>query len=164
MHFRRLGFSGWVFITAFLIALLAFIGLGAAAWLIKPAPTALANPTAVLTIVAASTSTPQKPVITSASPTTIATDSATAVGGIAIDMYVQITNTGGDGLRLRKSPGTKSDILFLGYDSEVFKVVDGPELVDGYTWWFLTAPYDDSRSGWAASNFLGVVELETPQP
>lgn len=164
MRFKKLGLSGWVFISAFFIALLAFIGLGAATWLIKPSPTSLANPTAVLTIVSAPTSTPQKTVSTSLSPTLTVTNSDTVVGGIRVGMYVQITNTGGDGLRLRQSAGTNSDILFLGYDSEVFKVVDGPELVDGYTWWFLTAPYDESRSGWAASNFLGVVEVETPQP
>ena len=164
MRSRRLGLSGWVFIIAFLIALLAFVGLAAAAWLVKPLQTVPTNPTAVLTIVTAPTSTPQIPVTTSTPPTSTVANSDVTVGGIAVGMYVQITNTGGDGLRLRRNAGTNGDILFLGYDSEVFKVVDGPELVDGYSWWFLTAPYDDSRSGWAASNFLGVVELETPQP
>ena len=79
-------------------------------------------------------------------------------------MYVQIYGTGGDGLRLRSEPGIESSILFLGYESEAFQVTDGPQLVDGYTWWYLTAPYDKERSGWAVADFLRVVQLETPQP
>jgi len=46
---------------------------------------------------------------------------------------------------------------FLAYDSEVFVVKDGPREVDGYTWWYLTAPYDDTRVGWAAADFLSYV-------
>jgi len=36
-------------------------------------------------------------------------------------------------------------------------VVDGPEQADGFIWWYLEAPYDTSRSGWAASQYLGLV-------
>ena len=46
------------------------------------------------------------------------------------------------------------EFVFLGYDSEVFLVKDGPQTVDGYVWWYLVAPYDDTRTGWAASDFL----------
>jgi len=74
-------------------------------------------------------------------------------------IYVQISGTGGDGLRLRQQPGTGSEVMFMGYEAEVFKVMDGPKEQDGYIWWYLTAPYDESRSGWAASNFLTVIEL-----
>ncbi len=28
---------------------------------------------------------------------------------------------------------------------------------DGYTWWYLVAPYDSTRAGWAAADFLAVV-------
>jgi hypothetical protein len=48
-------------------------------------------------------------------------------------------------------------------DSEVFMVKDGPKDADGFTWWFLEAPYDPQRSGWAASNYLQVIQ-STPNP
>jgi len=78
-------------------------------------------------------------------------------GTIALNTYVQIAGTGGEGLRLRASPSLNSDPLFLGYDSEVYLVTGGPTQADGYTWWYLTAPYDTARSGWAASNYLEFV-------
>jgi len=43
-------------------------------------------------------------------------------------------------------------------DAEVFEVKDGPKMADNFTWWFLEAPYDPGRSGWAAANYLKVVE------
>jgi hypothetical protein len=42
-------------------------------------------------------------------------------------------------------------------DAEVFEVKEGPKEADGFTWWYLVAPYDTNRSGWAASKFLTVV-------
>jgi hypothetical protein len=78
-------------------------------------------------------------------------------GEIAVGAYVQITGTQGDGLRLRSGPGLATTQLFLGGDAEVFQVRDGPKEADGYIWWYLVAPYDESRAGWAAANFLSVV-------
>jgi hypothetical protein len=74
--------------------------------------------------------------------------------GIAIGSYVQITGTNGEGLRMRSQPGLSGNPEFLGFDSEVFIVEDGPREIDGYVWWYLVAPYDDARAGWAAANFL----------
>ena len=70
---------------------------------------------------------------------------------------MQITGTDGEGLRIRSEPGLTGNPDFLGFDSEVFIVKDGPQLVDGYTWWYLVAPYDDTRAGWAASDFLSYI-------
>ena len=39
----------------------------------------------------------------------------------------------------------------------IFLVKNGPQQADGYTWWYLVAPYDSTRAGWAAANFLAVV-------
>jgi len=44
--------------------------------------------------------------------------------------------------------------VFMGFDTEVFLVQDGPREADGYVWWYLVAPYDQARAGWAAANFL----------
>lgn len=79
---------------------------------------------------------------------------------IRIDGYVQITGTGTDGLRIRSAPGLNTETVFRGEESEVFLVKDGPQSVDGYIWWYLVAPYDDTRAGWAAADFLAVV----PEP
>jgi hypothetical protein len=49
-------------------------------------------------------------------------------------------------------------VRFLGLEAEVFQVSDGPRQVDGYTWWFLVAPYDASVQGWAVANYLAVVQ------
>ena len=76
---------------------------------------------------------------------------------ININSYVQITGTGSDGLRIRFAPGLNTETVFRGEESEVFLVKDGPQIGDGYTWWYVVAPYDDKRAGWAASEFLVVI-------
>jgi hypothetical protein len=79
-------------------------------------------------------------------------------GVIAVGAYVQITGTGGDGLRLRTDPGLNSEVRLLGAEAEVFQVNEGPQEADGYTWWYLVGPYDSSRRGWAVANFLAIVQ------
>ncbi len=76
---------------------------------------------------------------------------------IAVGAYVQISGTEGAGLRIRSAPGLNSDTVFRGEEAETFQVKDGPQQADGYTWWYLVAPYDDTRAGWAAADFLAVV-------
>jgi hypothetical protein len=78
-------------------------------------------------------------------------------GQIAISAYVQIKGTEGSGLRIRSAPGLNSDTVFRGEEAETFQVKEGPQQADGYTWWYLVAPYDDTRAGWAAADFLAVV-------
>lgn len=77
---------------------------------------------------------------------------------IAIGSYVQITGTGGVGLRIRLAPGTDSAPQFIARENEVFLVKDGPVEKDGINWWFLVASYDNSRQGWAAGQYLAVVD------
>ena len=77
---------------------------------------------------------------------------------IILEYYVQITGTGGNGLRLRANPGTDADVNFIAAELEVFKVIGGPIQTGDYIWWQLIAPYDANRQGWAASEFLGVIE------
>ena len=100
------------------------------------------------------------PTSTSSAPATATIDpfapTATPTG-IAIGNYVQISGTNGEGLRIRSEPGLNGNFEFLGYDSEVFIIKDGPRQADGFTWWYLVAPYDESRAGWAAADFLSYV-------
>lgn len=103
------------------------------------------------------------PTGTSGAPPTPTIDpfaTPTSPAGVAIGNYVQITGTEGQGLRIRAEPGLGGEFQFLAYDSEVFVVQDGPREVDGYVWWYLVAPYDESRVGWAAADFLSYV----PEP
>lgn len=76
---------------------------------------------------------------------------------IGVGGYVQIIGTDGEGLRLRTDPSLNGTPAFLGYDEEVFEVREGPQEADGYIWWYLVAPYDETRAGWAASDFLGAI-------
>jgi len=80
-----------------------------------------------------------------------------AAGSIGISAYIQISGTNGEGLRIRAAPGLASETVFFGGESEVFLVRDGPQTADNYTWWYLVAPYDDTRAGWAAADFLSVI-------
>ena len=110
-------------------------------------------------MIPAPTLTPVVVLPTSVLPTPTSTlQTPIQVGGISVGAYVKITGTNGDGLNLRSSPGTNSTIRFLGMDSEVFLVKDGPEQVDNIIWWYLQAPYDTTRNGWAAANYLTVIE------
>jgi hypothetical protein len=103
------------------------------------------------------------PTGTSGAPPTPTIDpfaTPTSPAGVAIGNYVQISGTEGQGLRIRAEPGLGGEFQFLAYDSEVFVVQDGPREVDGYVWWYLVAPYNETRVGWAAADFLSYV----PEP
>jgi len=83
-------------------------------------------------------------------------------GQLSVGVYVQIAGTEGLGLRIRSTPGLNGAQQFMGFDSEVFLIQDGPREADGYTWWYLVSNYDDGRAGWAASNFLQFVPAPNP--
>jgi hypothetical protein len=109
-----------------------------------------------LTVIPAPTSTPDVTPTFTPDPL-IAGTPTLAPDVIGVGGYVQITGTDGEGLRLRADPGLSGASVFLGYDEEVFEVRDGPQEADGYTWWYLVAPYDEARAGWAADDFLGSI-------
>lgn len=122
-------------------------------WVLQPLQPASLASTAVLTVIPPPTITP------TLGATLTPTPPEEGAGGndIAVGVYVQIFDTGRDGLRLRSGPGTSYEVNFIGLDEEVFLVKDGPKEADGHTWWYLVAPYDANRSGWAASRYLEVV-------
>ena len=91
-------------------------------------------------------------------PTTTIPPGTVNGGEFPINSYVQITGTGGNGLRLRAKPGTDSQVNFVAAESEVFKVIDGPVQLGDYSWWLIVAPYDDLRRGWAAGDFLSAIK------
>ncbi len=107
-----------------------------------------------LTMIPAPTHTPNVTAVPTNDPLATPTLDPTSVN---LEGYVQITGTEGEGLRIRSAPGLNSETVFRGEEAEVFVVKDGPQSADGYTWWYLVAPYDETRAGWAASEFLAVI-------
>ena len=154
--------TSWVIIGVFLVAgcLLGVTGLFVWAGRAEQSPVGPA--TAVITVVSAPTSTPIPP---TSSPTQAATATSNVEippspppGVITAGAYVQISGTGGDGLRMRADPNLQSSVLFIAMEAEVFQVTGGPQEADNYTWWYLEAPVDESRKGWVVSNYLQVVQ------
>ena len=109
-----------------------------------------------LTVIPAPTSTPNVTPSFTPDPLLVGTPTL-APDVIGVGGFVQIAGTDGEGLRLRADPGLNGTPIFLGYDEEVFEVRDGPQEADGYVWWYLVAPYDETRAGWAAADFLGAI-------
>lgn len=152
--------SPWVVIVAIGFATFLLIGTIYIFTLNRNLQSPAGIVTAAMTVIPAPTSTP-----TPVTPTPEATSTATRTplptpipGEIVLGAYVQITGTGGDGLRLREEPGLDSRVLFLGLETEVFLVQEGPYEADGYLWWYLVAPFDETRRGWVVVNYIEVVQ------
>lgn len=138
------------FAVAAVLVLVTLLSIG---WS-RPAPQReLGFAPADLTVIPASSSTPNVTATATADPLLAGTPTL-APDVVGVGGYVQISGTDGDPLRLRAAPSLTGEPLFLGYAEEVFEVRDGPQQADGYTWWYLVAPYDESRAGWAAAAFL----------
>lgn len=150
MNARQL-FNKWVILGALLLAGLLTLITAVSIGLTSARQNAdVGFVPADLTLIPAPTSTSSAP----ATPTIDPFAPTIAPTGIAVDNYVQIKGTEGEGLRIRSEPGLNGESVFLGYDSEVFIVKEGPREADGFIWWYLVAPYDDTRVGWAAADFL----------
>jgi len=141
----------WVIVGSVITASLLLIGVFLAAGSIIPAHQLSEYGEAALTVLPVPTYT------STAVPSTPAlTPTAETISGIQIGSYVKIVGTEGEGLRLRKDPTLNGEIIYLGVEDEVFLVSNGPEDQDGYLWWFLEAPVNETRNGWAVSNYLQV--------
>ncbi len=158
---RRLNFlTPGVFAGAIVVGGLLFAALVLGLWLTRPSPTPKGPATAVVKIIPAPSSTPlvpTSPPIPTPTPTTPITIPPVS-GVIQVGNYVQVTGTGGDGLRVRAEPGLQGKMVFLAIEAEVLRVDDGPREIDGYTWWHLVAPYDEKLQGWAVANFLVAIQ------
>jgi len=146
-----------------IIAALAFAALllcGTLVFILVARPVAsrteLSAVTPALTLIPAPTSTPHL-LAFPPSLENMAVTSTPLPGEIAVGVYVQIDGTGGDGLHLRLEPGLNNQPIALGYDTEIFQVLDGPRQVNGRTWWLLASPYDAARSGWAVEDYLAII-------
>jgi hypothetical protein len=158
---NNLGFLrkiGWGWLVGAVVAGLAFVTLMVVVWMLRPpSGQSLALSTAEVTVVPAPTLTS----VLALNQPTITSTPYISPEGIGVGGYVQIGGTGGIGLRLRAGPGTSNTQLFLGMEDEVFLVKDGPKDADGLTWWYLEAPYDKNRTGWAAAKYLVAIKAPT---
>jgi len=139
----------WVIIGAVLIASVMLLGTFLASGsLFSPSQPEFYGE-GVLTVIPIPTFTP------TAVPTIpIITPTIETLVGIQIGSYVKITGTEGDGLRMREDPSLSGKIIYLGIEDEIFLVKDGPQDQDGYLWWYLEAPLNETTNGWAVANFL----------
>lgn len=144
-------------VIAMLLLGLTFVWM---AWSVPPRPDP-AGMMAAATLIPAPTGTPlpQIPTVDPYAPTPTPT---LAPGQLTTGIYVQIVGTGGVGLNIRSAPGLNASPRFMGFDSEVFLIEDGPREQDGYTWWYIVSNYDDGRAGWAASKFLEALPTNNP--
>jgi hypothetical protein len=143
--------GGALFGASLLVVLLAVLRLGrVGAAVSPPGPTVQVLPFATSTLVQPSAPTPSAGPPSSEAPTgPESTPLAFGVGD-----YVEVYGTEGDGLRLRSGPSLDASINAMGMENEVFEVRDGPIHADGYTWWYLVNPYDNSKQGWGVATYL----------
>lgn len=156
--FRKL-FSPWVILGGIGVAFLLLGVFLATMFSLRAKPETKPLGTAVLYVIPAPADTKPAPSPT-ATQTPEPVDQPVPPGGegVSVGALVQISGTGQDGLRIRMDPGLSGQIKFLGIEAEVFQVKDGPRQADGYTWWFLEAPYDATLNGWAVGDFLQVIQ------
>lgn len=158
--FLKIIFNPWVILGAIVFAGLLYLLTLGLLWLGKPEQVASSAPTPILTILEAPTPTlplpteTPEPEITPTNPV----PPPPPEGMLGVGAYVQVSGTGGDGLRLRDEAGLQGRVLMLAIEAEVFQITGGPVEADNYTWWYLQAPYEESRTGWAAANYLSPVQ------
>ncbi len=144
-----------VIISALALGIFLTVALLAALWLSKPEQIDQGASTAVVEIIRVPTATPTStPVPEAVVPTETLLSSTAEPGIIRVGGYVEVTGTGGAGLRIRQNPGLSQGVLFLADEGEVLYVMEGPQSLDGYDWWRLQNPADESRGGWAVADYL----------
>ena len=142
----------WTVLGALLVSILICVTFAAAVTGSQTSSETHTISTAVMTIIPPPTLTPVA--YTQVVTTPEANGGADGEGGISLQDFVEVYDTGAAGLRIRSGPGISHAIKFIALDAELYQVNDGPVKADGYIWWYLVAPYDDQRNGWAVSEYL----------
>jgi hypothetical protein len=159
MNTLREFFQPWVIFGAIVVAaLLTILTIGILTAAGKPVASPDA-PTAVIVLIPAPTFTAipvTAPPVTPAP--TLEIPPSPLPGTLTIGAIVQITGTDGEGLNLRESAGLGGLVQYLGLEAEVFTITEGPVEADNLVWWYIVGFYDAGRAGWAASNFLAVIQ------
>ncbi len=122
-----------------------------------PAPTAA--PVVLTATPSPATATPLPTSTTPATAEPATTLPAPPAGDVKVGDYVQVYGTGDTGvLNLRAEPSLQARVNYVALEREVLQVQSGPKQANGITWWYLVDPASGTKSGWAAQNYLQVVE------
>ncbi len=137
---------------------------GLTAWVWSTRSADLPAPTAapvVLTATPAPVTATPLPTATLPAPSesTTTTLPAPPAGDVKVGAYVQVSGTGDAGvLNLRAEPSLQAQVNYVALEREVLQVQAGPKQGNSITWWYLVDPASSTRSGWAAQNYLQVVQ------
>lgn len=142
----------WALLGGLLLACLAAAILWWGLTELRSGNAAVVPGTAVMRVIPLPTFTPPLPTATPAP--TVPPESQSI---LSVQVNVQISGTGGAGLRLRDAPSLQGTVRLLALEGEIFRVTEGPVQADDYTWWYLVAPYDEKVQGWAVANYLEIV-------
>ncbi len=96
--------------------------------------------------------------LTGVTPTATIDPSVMNGTGLIVGKYIQISGTGGSGVNVRLTPNLNGEASFVAQESEVFLIIGGPTSQDGYTWWQISTPYDQSRQGWAVDQYMHIID------
>jgi len=159
---HSVGYIPW-WLLALVTALFFCAASALAGWVWSTRSADLPAPTAAPVVL---TATPAPPTITPLPTATlpgptepIATLPAPPAGDVKIGAYVQVFGTGDAGvLNLRAEPSLQARVNYVALEREVLQVQAGPKEGNGITWWYLVDPASSTRSGWAAQNYLQVVQ------
>lgn len=98
---------------------------------------------------------PPVPPLRMAGPTLPAVEFTPTPLNISVGRQVRVVGVGAQQLNVRDVPGvTGSTVIFRAEEESMFNVVGGPQQADGLTWWQIEDPFNLTRTGWAASNYL----------
>lgn len=80
---------------------------------------------------------------------------------LAVGKTITVIDVGDQQLNVRDNPGVLgTSVIFRSEEGTRFVVIDGPQLVDGLSWWRIQDPTNTTRTGWAAANYLQVIPTD----
>ena len=75
-------------------------------------------------------------------------------GVFSVGMYIHISKTGGDGLRIRSFAGFDGIPIYLGSEGEEFEIIEGPKINEGKIWWKIVSINNPQKNGWAVQDYF----------
>jgi len=78
-------------------------------------------------------------------------------GVFAVGIKVEISGTGGDGLRMREDPGMDSEILYLAREGEDCIILEGPKIEENLIWWKIQSLEEENKSGWSVQTYMNTI-------
>jgi hypothetical protein len=162
--------SGWYLPWWSLLVLIAFVAAAAiGAWAVVDSVGGAAAPggqTPIVIVVTATFTIGPPPTLTplpQVEPPTVAplpTVVPTATlppGEFRPGVIVEVVGVGLNGLNIRAGAGTSAVLLFVAPERTRFMIMSGPQNASGFEWWEVREVNAPNRTGWAARNFLQVV-------